>query len=161
MHRKRLKNSIRTSSAYSATKWILSDFNSNYKSRLLALYRLTPTCEFADLSFILKSFHSPKPKFNIMDYSFISFRSGLTRSTWKMYIPFNPSNRSRHFFFSRLPRLWNSLPPLDPSSSISSNLTLIKITFLDKFISTFDPSKPYTFHFFCPCGTCFSNHHCC
>ena len=70
------------------------------------------TLELYDLSF-----HSPTPNFNIMD--FISFRSGSTRysSLRKMHIPFNPSNRSRHFYFSRLPRLWNSLPlpTLDPS----------------------------------------------
>ena len=147
-----------------ATKWILSDFHSDYKSRLSALnlLPLMMTLELYDLSFFLKSFHSPTPNFNIMD--FISFRSGSTRSSSlrKMRIPFNPSNRSRHFYFSRLPRLWNSLPlpTLDPSSSVSSNFLLIKSTFMDKFTSTFDPSQPCTFHFYCPCGKCFiSSHH--
>ena len=115
------------------------------------------TLELNDLSFFLKSFHSPTPNFNIMD--FISFRSGSTRSSSlrKMHIPFNPSNRSHHFYFSRLPHLWNSLPlpTLDPFSAVSSNFLLIKNTFMDKFMSTFDPSQPCTSHFYCPCGKCF------
>lgn len=145
-----------------ATKWILSDYHSDYKSRLLALDLLPVMMvyELADLSFFLKSFHSPTPNFNIMN--FVSFCSGVTRSSSlkKLRIPFNPSNRSRHFYFSRLPRLWNSLPPLDPSSSVSSNVTLIKKFFLDKFISSFNPSLPCTFHYHCPCGNCFSFNHC-
>ena len=145
-----------------ATKWILSDSHSDYKSRLLTLGLLPVmmSYELADLSFFLKSFHSPTSNFNIM--KFVSFRSGVTRSSssMKMRIPLNPSNRSRHFYFSRLPRLWNSLPPLDPSSPVSSNLILIKRFFMDKFVSFFDPAQPCTFHFFCPCANCFSIHHC-
>ena len=140
-----------------ATKWILSDFHSDYKSRLknLNILPLMMTLELNDLSFFLKSFHSPTPNFNIMD--FVTFRTGPSRSSSlrKMHIPFNPSNRSRHFYFSRLPRIWNSLPTLDPSSSVSSNFLLIKSTFMDKFTSTFDPSQPCTFHFYCPCGKCY------
>ena len=60
-----------------------------------------------------------------------------------------------HCYFSRLPRIWNYLPTLDPSSSVSSNFLLIKSTFMDKFTSTFDPSQPCTFHFYCPCGKCY------
>ena len=120
-----------------ATKWILSDFHSDYKSRLknLNMLPLMMTLELNDLSFFLKSFHSPTPNFNIMD--FVTFRTGPSRSSSlrKMHIPFNPSNWSRHFYFSRLPRIWNSLPTLDPSSSVSSNFLLIKSTFMDKFTS--------------------------
>ena len=66
-----------------------------------------------EIFFILKSLKYPSPSFSITDY--ISFADGNTRSSMrsKMIHVRNNNNTSRHFFFNRIPRLWNALPPMD------------------------------------------------
>ena len=52
----------------------------------------------------------------------------------------------RHFYFSRLPRLWNFLPHFDLNKLIQSIKSDIKAFFWKRFLETFDPTKPCTFH---------------
>ena len=48
---------------------------------------------------------------------------------------------SSHFYFSRLPRLWNSLPSIDPFNfPLSSVISHIKTYFWSHFIDHFNPS---------------------
>ena len=64
-----------------ATKWILNDYKSDYKSRLATL-RLLPlmmTYELNDLKFFIKSLQNPTSGFNILDY--VSF-SCSPRASW-------------------------------------------------------------------------------
>ena len=77
--------------------------------------------ELNEIVFILKSLKHPSPSFNIT--IFISFADGNIRSSTrgKMIHVRNNNNTSRHFFFNRIPRLWNALPPMDLSLSITTN----------------------------------------
>ena len=109
-----------------ATKFILNDYSSNYFNRfkqlnLLPLKALMYILEFNEIVFILKLLKHPSPSFNITD--FISFADGNIRSSTrgKMIHVRNNNNTSRHFFFNRIPRLWNALPSMDLSLSIATN----------------------------------------
>ena len=53
-----------------ATKWILNDYTSDYKTRLeiLQLLPLIMIYEVNDLCFFLKALQSPSQSFNIVDY---------------------------------------------------------------------------------------------
>ena len=93
-----------------ATKWILSDYSSSYKSRLTTLHLLplSMVLEIADISFFLSSLSCRTPSFNILDY--VSFSTARTRSAGvKLKHTYHRTNISRHFYFHRLPRLWNHL----------------------------------------------------
>ena len=98
------------------TKYILkNDYKSSYKSRLLHL-NLLPLMymfELNDLIFFIKSYKSASSHFNINDY--INFRTSITKSSTshEMIHQCSSSTLSHHFYFCRLPRLWNSLPPID------------------------------------------------
>ena len=141
-----------------ATKWILNDYNSDYKTRLIALHLLPlmMVYEVNDLSFCLKSLQSPSLSFNILDY--ISFSSSSTRSFGKkLRHHFPHTNKSRHFYFSRLPRLWNSLPFVDLNCSFSQTIMYLKTYFWSHFITHFDSSNPCSFHYQCPCNKCISS----
>ena len=102
-----------------AMKFILNDYSSNYKSHLIAL-RLLPLMmvyELYDISFFIKCLKQPTASFNIMNY--IKFSAGSTRSSSfpKLVHPSVKTNKSKCFYFNRLPWLWNSLPPIDLNQS--------------------------------------------
>ena len=110
--------------------------------------------ELYDLVFFIKSLKHPSDSFNILD--FVSFCSGSSRSAINQRLMF-PSARiispvQRHFYFSRLPRLWNFLPHFDLNKSMQSIKSDIKAFFWKRFLETFDPTKPCTFHVVCPCS---------
>ena len=96
-----------------ATKYLLNDFKSDYKSRLVALglMPLMYFLELNDIMFCVKSLKSPSRDFNIYDH--VHFSKCGTRSSAAMKMSHNHSmkNSSRHSYFNRLLRLWNSLPP--------------------------------------------------
>ena len=70
------------------------------------------TYEIYDISFLLKSLTSPSPAFNILDY--VQFNPSPTRThDHKLRTRYSRTNKSRHFYFSRLPRMWNALPTSD------------------------------------------------
>ena len=85
-----------------ATKFILNDFISDYKTRLLKL-RLFPLMyifELFDIMFFIKSIKCPTNCFNI--FKFISF-SNSPRSRG-LNLHHNPSNtnKQQHFYFVRI-----------------------------------------------------------
>ena len=96
-----------------ATKYILMDFNSDYKSHLISL-NLLPIMyifEINDLIFFVKLLlnknHVTTSVFIIMltfvlvQPDQVHFINSLTLSHY---------HSSSHFYFNRIPRLWNSLP---------------------------------------------------
>ena len=99
-----------------ATKYILNDFHSNYRSRLLAL-NLLPLMyilELHDIMFAVTCLKSPHKDFDILNFiKFSSLQSTRSSSESKLVHQQVYSRRSRHFYFNRLPRLRNSLPPID------------------------------------------------
>ena len=46
------------------------------------------------------------------------------------------TNSARHFYFNRIPRLWNSLPTFDLDQSVSSIKRGVQQFFWDHFIHT-------------------------
>ena len=118
-----------------ATKYILNDYCSSYKSRLLNL-KLLPLMyiyELNDVIFFIKSYKSSFKHFNINDY--IKFSESNTRSgtSSKMIHHRSSSNISHNSYFCRLPRLWNSLPPIDLTLPIPTIKHKLFIFFMEPF----------------------------
>ena len=142
------------------SKYILSDFSSDYKSRLTSLNMLPLMMQLEqlyDILLFIKSLKYPSESFNILD--FVSC-SGFSRSAAHLKLQLSPANRStnriRHFYFSRLPRLWNYLPTINLEKSVMSIKSDITAFFWSRFQQTFDPSRPCTYHAVCPCARCSS-----
>ena len=112
------------------------------------MYRL----ELADIMFYVTSRKNPDEHFNINN--FITPCTSSTHSTrsssfFKLKHHTAKSNLYRHSYFYRLPRLWNSLPPIDLNCSVLTHLISHFTTFLN-------PNHPCTYHYLCPCNSCFS-----
>ena len=139
-----------------ATKYILCDFSSDYKSRLIRLkfLPLMMTFELQDVLFFIKSFKEPSTSFDIRN--FIQFSSSRTRSATylKMKYPFSTLISVKNFYFNRLPRLWNSLPPIDLDQPLLSIKKSLRTYFWNAFTSKFNVDSPCTYHLVCPCSKC-------
>ena len=139
-----------------ATRFILNDFSSTYRDRLITL-NLLPLLylyELLDLLFFIKCLKFPDPSFPVLD--FVSFSSKNTRSSTfsKLVHQHRLTSNSQHSFFCRIVRLWNSLPPLDLSLSYPSIKLHLKKIFWSHFLTHFDSSVPCTYHVVCPCSKC-------
>ena len=141
-----------------ASKYLLNDYSSDYKSRLISLklLPLSMVMELNDILFFLKSLRSPTSAFDILDY--VSFCSSNTRSSSSHKLNHSrcSSTLSSHFYFKRLPRLWNCLPVFDQNISTSATISLIKDYFWTYFLEHYNPADPCSFHVSCPCTNCLS-----
>ena len=141
-----------------ATKFILNDYDSDYKSLLQTLHLLPLTYRFElnDILFFINSIKNPPRNFNILHY--LHFTKGNTRSSSysKLVHSSIPTNTGSHFYFIRFPRLWNSLPPLDLTLSANTLKNTIINFFWSNFSDNFDSSNPCSYHFLCPCSKCSS-----
>ena len=138
-----------------ATKYILSDYNSDYKLRLtrLKLFPLMYIYDLTDIIFFIKLLKSPSDKFNILDY--VEFTSGHTRSAGvKLKHKIASTNNVMNSYFYRLPRLWNSIPIVDLSHSLPTIKYKLKNYFWNHFIKNFDSNNFCTFYYLCPCSKC-------
>ena len=52
------------------------------------------------------------------------------------------------FFFNIIPRLWNAVPPIDLSLSITTNKKRVYDFLQSRFLSNFRHDNPCTFHFY-------------
>ena len=142
-----------------ATKFILNDYDSDYYTRLmkLELLPLMYTFDLFDIVFILKSLKYPSPSFDIKN--FISFNTNRTRSNTygKLTHKTSSNNIERNFFFFRIPRLWNTLPPIDLSLSVATNKVKITEFLWSHFMSHFKSDNPCTYQLVCPCSKCAYN----
>ena len=59
------------------------------------------------------------------------------------------ANLLRNSYFCRLPKIWNSLPPIDLNQLFTSIRSFIIGTFWDHFTANFDSDNPCTCHFTC------------
>ena len=139
-----------------ATKYILNDYNSCYKTRLTKL-RLLPLMylfELQDILFAIKSIKTQSSQFSISNY--INFNSTSTRSgaSNKLTLPHHLNNMSRHSYFHRLPTLWNAMPIIDLNLSFSVLKAKLKRYLWDHFLSNFDVDNNCTLHYLCPCSKC-------
>ena len=105
-----------------ATKYVLNDYTSDYRSRLIALHilPLMMQLELFDVMFFIRCLKAPTDAFNIYDH--VTFHTSSTHSSTHLKLKHVLSRTScaRHFYFNRIPRLWNSLPTFDLDQSISS-----------------------------------------
>ena len=134
-----------------ATKFITNGADMDYRDRLARLHLLPLKMEFeiADIIFLVKSLKYPSDHFSICNIFSINHTRWLRHSIC--------STKAEHnFYFNRIPRLWNSLPPFNinlPLFVIKSKLRKYKY-FWDQFVSSFDPCNEYTYHYLCPCYKC-------
>ena len=112
------------------------------------------TFELADIVFAIKSLKAPSRNFNIS--KFLSFTIGNTRSAAqrKLKHVIVTNNKVKHFYFNRLPRLWNALPPVDLSLPVSKNRLMIYKFLWSHFKSNFKSDDPCSYHFMCPRNKC-------
>ena len=120
---------------------------------LLNLLPLMMELENADVMFLVKSLKFPSDHFNICDY--LQFCSRPTRACHNLKLKHSlcRSNLECSFYFNRIPRLWNSLPPL----SIHLSLSLydkIQATKILLGSINFNPNNVCTYHYLCPCPKC-------
>ena len=141
-----------------STKYILNDFESDYKSRLISLnlFPLMYWIELADIMLLVTLLKYPDNRLNILEH--ISFSSTKTRSSTHLKLKQHRSrtNLSRHFYFSRICRLWNALPPIDLTLSTDNIRRAVKRFLWSNFIDKFNCDILCTFHFVCPCTKCSS-----
>ena len=139
-----------------ATKYILRDYTSNYKTRLISLHLLPLMMQFElnDVMFFVSCFKYPTRAFDICEYITFSNYSTRSSSGLKLKHSVSRTNPVRHFYFNRLPRLWNSLLVMDLNRSLSSIKKSLKQFFWHQFILNFSSDNPCTYHFICPCAKC-------
>ena len=109
-------------------------------------------------SFFMKSVQSPNSAFNILNY--ISFSSNPTRScNHKLVHNDTKYSSSCHFYFNRLPRLWNKL--VDCVDIMDCSLLIAKGRIIslmwESFTLNFDSDNICSFHFLCPCSKCINS----
>ena len=117
-----------------APKFILSDYSSDYKTRLiqLSMLPLMYIVEIANNVFFVKSINNPSEKFNILD--FVDFSAGPTRSAnTKLYHKTACTNITMNSYFYRLPKLWNHLPIIDLSWPLDEIKLKLKTYFWNHF----------------------------
>ena len=100
-----------------ATKFILNDYISSYKSRLqqLNLLPLMYFYELNDLMFLIKSLNTPTDNSDIRNYISFNTNSTGSGSHLKLHHPRTVSVTHHHFYFNRIVRLWNHLPVINLS----------------------------------------------
>ena len=100
--------------------------------------------------FLIKSLKNPSSHFNILD--FITFNISNTRSSSYLKLRHSvcKSNIQGHFYFHRIPRLWNSLPQIDTSLSIRSIRAQLRHHFWNHFIANFNSNNLCSYHYLCP-----------
>ena len=131
-----------------ATKFILNNYHLDYKSRLLQCQILPLMCflELNDILFLVKSLKSPNPAFNIHKY--VTFNTSATRSGTfnKLIHNFTSTSYSHQFYFNRIVRLWNSLPYIDLSFSVSTIKSSLQNFLWNHFVAHLDSDNVHT-HF--------------
>ena len=136
-----------------ATKYILNDFKSDYKSCLLALNMLPLmyVFELQDILFAVSNFKSVNKDFDLLSFQF-STRGTRSSTGLKLSHVYAQTNRSRHFFFNRIPRLWNSLPPFNLELSIATIRHNLVNFLWNHFRDNFLSSSACSYHYLCPCS---------
>ena len=133
-----------------ASTFIISNSAMDYRDRLISLEMLPLMMEYeiADIMFLIRSLKNPSSHFNILD--FITFNISNTRSSsyLKLRHAVCKNNIQGHFYFHRIPRLWNSLPQIDTSLSIHSIRAQLRHHFWNHFIANFNSNNLCSYHTF-------------
>ena len=136
-------------------KYILRDYESDYRLRLLSLNMLPLMywLDLQDLVFLVKCLKDPNDTFNIHHY--ITFVTSSTRAGTnnKLCHRFTRLNSTRHFYFVRIVRLWNTIPNgiLDLNLTVQTNKLRLREYLWGHFALNFNPINPCTYHYLCAC----------
>ena len=140
-----------------ATKYILHDYVTDYKTRLTSLHLLPLMywLDLLDILFLVKCLQDKNDTINIFKY--ISFVECPTRagSTKKLKHNYCRTSTSRHFYYNRVVLLWNSLPMVDLNQSFSSIKCTVLAHLWNHFYKFFDPTNPCKLSYLCPCSKCY------
>ena len=137
------------------SNYLLNDYTSNFKARLIAL-QLLPLVyllELDDILFCLSRIKSPPFISPSLILSPSISMPQICYSLEKVAYPYSKTNHSKHFYFNKLPRLWNALPPIDLEASIITTKKKLKDLFYNYFIN-FDSINSCSYHFQCPNSKC-------
>ena len=139
-----------------ATKFIINDKSMNYKDRLIRLGLLPLMMEFeiSNIIFLVKSMKAPSTHFDIFKFIDCCNHSTHSSSSFKLRHSLSRNNTLGSFYFNRIPRLWNSLPPLDISLSLLVIKSILCNHFWHHFISNFNADNTCSYHYLCPCHSC-------
>ena len=108
-----------------------------------------------ELAIVLCPKSENKDHFDILKYVCFSSCGTRSSSSFKLKHMSSKCNRQLHSYFFRLPRIWNSLPPIDPYTvSFSTIKSRITSHLIDHFLDNFDSDNPCTYHYTCPCHKC-------
>ena len=111
-----------------ATKFILQDYTSDYKSWLLSL-NLLPLMmlyELNNIMFCINNIKNRSESFDILKY--VALNTSNTRSGGHKLVHTRPLNNThRNLYFLRIVRLWNALPIPDLSLSVDTLRNKVKI----------------------------------
>ena len=147
-----------------ATKFILSDYSLDYKSRLISLkiLPLTLWLELQDVILLIKLIQHPPDTFSLHDY--IVFVSSNTRSTTAHKIRSKSwsiprTNTLKHSYFNRIINLWNKLPPIDTEVHLYHLKKYLEDIYWDYFIESYSPNISCSWYISCPCTSCSSTSH--
>ena len=141
-----------------STKFILNDYYSCYKSRLLTLQLLPLSMwlELLDIMFLVINLKNPQSHFNI--FSYVQYVRSKTRSSsqnkLQCTLPYASNNRLNFFYFNRVVRLWNSLPIIDLEESIPTIKYKLRLFLWNHFLDSFVSNRTCTWFYSCPCSNC-------
>ena len=110
--------------------------------------------ELCDIIFVIKSLKNPN---HILQYyNYIQFHSSSSRFSHANKLIHHRSTNlaTHHFFFNRVPRLWNVLPIINMSLPTSTLISKLKTYFWQHLEKNFDSTNHCTFHLLYPCSTC-------
>ena len=138
-----------------ATKYILNNNSIDYKTHLTYLNTLPHMyhLELTDIMFYVTSRRNPDSHFNINNFITPCTNTGYStrsNSSFKLKHHHATTNTYHHFYFHRLPQLWNSLPPINPSWPLHTIRNTIITYMSNHFATHFNPDNPCSYHLVCP-----------
>ena len=123
---------------YTDTCLLQQDLNTltNWSNCTLLRFCSSPHTAYQSIFFV-KSLNCITSTFNILNY--VSFCEHSTRSSThhKLKQSVSCTNKTKHFYFNRLPRLWNSLPTIDLNQPLATIISELQhLLFWSHFIAT-------------------------
>jgi len=141
-----------------ATKYILNDYTSTYKDRLLQcnLLPLSYRRECLDLQFLFKCL---KDEIIVDVAQFTSVNPhplrSVPHSVFDFKVPFCCTDSFKFFYFNRVVRLWNSLPySIRTCNTVSTFKTHLKKMYHNKLCDVFMSDNTCTWAALCNCANC-------
>ena len=143
----------------SATKYILDDYVTDYKSKLSShqILPLTFWIDLLDILFLVKCLKDEKDSIGIL--KFISFVDSITRSSTSKRLKYNlcRTPTARNFYFSHVVHLWKSIAWIDLDQSFPTIRCKLLAHMWVNFHNFFNVSNPCSLIYFCPCSMCFNS----